>query len=265
MQIEGRTARIVIFVIMEVTNGLIKWVFSLSQKKNREKEGCFVAEGTKCVVDTLDHFNCKYLFATKKWIEDYRGQINTEIVEVSRLQMDRMSMLKTASSVLAVYEIPKKQDAVDLKKQLVLVLDGVQDPGNLGTIMRVADWFGVRHIFCSNDTVDVYNPKTVQATMGAISRVAVRYCDLPDLFVQYPELPVFGTFLDGDNIYSQKLTQSGFVVMGNEGNGISRDVEECVTQKLLIPSYPVGVPTSESLNVGTATAIVLSEFRRSKF
>ena len=265
MQIEGRTARIVIFVIMEVTNGLIKWVFSLSQKKNREKEGCFVAEGTKCVVDTLDHFNCKYLFATKKWIKGNAHQVGSQIIEVSEQQMDRMSMLKTASSVLAVYEIPNEQVRSDLKKQLVLVLDGVQDPGNLGTIMRVADWFGVRNIFCSKDTVDVYNPKTVQATMGAISRVSVKYCDLLELFAQHPGLPVFGTFLDGEKIYSQVLPQSGFIVMGNEGNGISRNVEECVTQKLLIPSYPVGVPTSESLNVGTATAIVLSEFRRSQF
>ncbi len=249
---------------MEVTNGLIKWVFSLSQKKSREKEGCFVAEGTKCVVDTLNHFNCKYLFSTKKWIEDYGNQIDVEIIEVSRMQMDRMSMLKTASNVLAVYEMPKVQEPVDLEKQLVLVLDGVQDPGNLGTIIRVADWFGVRHIFCSNDTVDVYNPKTVQATMGAISRVSVEYCDLTELFAKHPEMPVLGTFLDGENIYSQVLPQSGFVVMGNEGKGISQDIEKCVTRKLLIPSYPVGVPTSESLNVGTATAIVLSEFRRCK-
>ncbi len=250
---------------MEVTNGLIKWVFSLSQKKNRDKEGCFVAEGTKCVIDTLGHFKLKYLFATNSWIAEYGERIDAEATEVSRVQMDRMSMLKTASSVLAVYEMNSIQKPVGLESQLVLVLDGVQDPGNLGTIMRVADWFGIRQIFCSKDTVDVYNPKTVQATMGAISRVAVAYCNLVDLFEENPQMPILGTFLDGENIYNKELPQSGFVVMGNEGKGISPDIEKCVTQKLLIPSYPVGVPTSESLNVGTATAIVLSEFRRRQF
>ncbi len=250
---------------MEVTNGLIKWVFSLSQKKNRDKEGCFVAEGTKCVIDTLGHFELKYLFATNSWIAEYGERIDAEATEVSRVQMDRMSMLKTASSVLAVYEMNSIQKPVGLESQLVLVLDGVQDPGNLGTIMRVADWFGIRQIFCSKDTVDVYNPKTVQATMGAISRVSVEYCNLVDLFEENPRMPILGTFLDGENIYNKELPQSGFVVMGNEGKGISPDIEKCVTQKLLIPSYPVGVPTSESLNVGTATAIVLSEFRRRQF
>lgn len=250
---------------MEVTNGLIKWVFSLSQKKNRDKEGCFVAEGTKCVIDTLGHFKLKYLFATNSWIAEYGERIDAEATEVSRVQMDRMSMLKTASSVLAVYEMNSIQKPVGLESQLVLVLDGVQDPGNLGTIMRVADWFGIRQIFCSKDTVDVYNPKTVQATMGAISRVAVAYCNLVELFEENPQMPILGTFLDGENIYNKELPQSGFVVMGNEGKGISPDIEKCVTQKLLIPSYPVGVPTSESLNVGTATAIVLSEFRRRQF
>ena len=181
----------------------------------------------------------------------------------SRLQLDRMSNLTTASDVIAVYEMPDvRLDEVDLRSGLTIVLDGVQDPGNLGTIMRIADWFGIYNIVCSEGTVDVYNPKVVQATMGAISRVRVFYTSLHDLFERYADLPVFGTFLEGENIYGADLSETGFIVMGNEGTGISPEVKQFATRKLLIPSWPGDVPTSESLNVGMATAIVVSEFRR---
>lgn len=245
---------------MEVTNGIIKWVHSLAQKKNRDNERCFVAEGTKCVLDTLGAFRLRGLFCTENWLRNH----NIEDADVvSSSQIERMSMLKTPTEVIAVYEMPDYDvDLSETVKNLNLALDNVQDPGNLGTIIRIADWFGINDIYCSVDTVDVYNPKVVQATMGAISRVRVHYCDLPGLFGTLKDVPVFGTFLDGDSIYEEKLGSNGFIVMGNEGKGISPEVEKYVDKRLLIPSYPVGVVTSESLNVGMATAIVVSEFRR---
>lgn len=245
---------------MEVTNGIIKWVHSLAQKKNRDNERCFVAEGTKCVLDTLGAFRLRGLFCTENWLHTY----NIEDADVvSSSQIERMSMLKTPTEVIAVYEMPDYDvDLSETVRNLNLALDNVQDPGNLGTIIRIADWFGINDIYCSVDTVDVYNPKVVQATMGAISRVRVHYCDLPGLFGTLKDVPVFGTFLDGDSIYEEKLGCNGFIVMGNEGKGISPEVEKYVGKRLLIPSYPVGVVTSESLNVGMATAIVVSEFRR---
>jgi len=143
-----------------------------------------------------------------------------------------------------------------------LALDGIQDPGNLGTIIRIADWFGIPDIICSHDTVEVYNPKVVQATMGALSRVRVHSLDLSECMKQVEELPVYGTFLDGVNIYKQPLTSYGLIVMGNEGNGITPAVEQYISQRLFIPNFPQGKPTSESLNVAVATAIVCGEFRR---
>ncbi len=251
------------FRTMEITNGVIKWVYSLAQKKNRTKEGCFVVEGTKCVLDTIGSFRVKYLFATDDWIGEYGGSLKVAPVAASRVQLERMSMLKTATDVIAVCETPGRHvEDEDFAVGLTLVLDGVQDPGNLGTIIRIADWFGIRRIVCSKATVDVYNPKVVQAAMGALSRVAVFYGFLPELFKQYADMPVYGTFLEGESLYEAELQSDGFIVMGNEGNGISPEVERYATRRLLIPSFPPNEPTSESLNVGMATAIVVNEFRR---
>lgn len=247
---------------MDVTNNLVKWVYSLSLKKNRDKEKCFVAEGTKCVLDTLGSFRLKYLFCTEEWLESH-GDVAGYATVASKVQMERMSMLKTSAEVIAVYEMPEYcMESIDAERNLYLALDNVQDPGNLGTIIRIADWFGIHDIFCSPGTVDVYNPKVVQSTMGAISRVRVHYCSLPELFGRCGGVPVYGTFLDGDNIYGKPLSGNGFIVMGNEGKGISKELEEYVTARLLVPSYPQEAVTSESLNVGMATAIVVSEFRR---
>lgn len=245
---------------MEVSNGIIKWVHSLAQKKNRDRERCFVAEGTKCVLDTLGAFRLRGLFCTENWLRAH----NVERASVvSSVQIERMSMLKTPTEVIAVYEMPDYGAGLsEAVNNLNLALDGVQDPGNLGTIIRIADWFGIRDVYCSMNTVDVYNPKVVQATMGAISRVRTHYCDLPGLFHSLKDVPVFGTFLNGCNMYEEELDSKGFIVMGNEGNGISPEVERYVTKRVHIPSYPAGGLTSESLNVGMATAIVVSEFRR---
>ena len=148
--------------------------------------------------------------------------------------------------------------------ELILALDAVQDPGNLGTIIRIADWFGIKNIICSQGTVDVYNTKTIQSTMGALARVRIHYVNLKEVLdiCSRNDYPIYGTFLDGSSIYNAKLTNYGIIVMGNEGNGISDEIEKVISDKLLIPSYPVGELTSESLNVAVATAIVCSEFRR---
>ena len=194
--------------------------------------------------------------------------VNNEIgavepVTVKRADMERMSHLSTPPEVMAVYDIPSNElDESEFRHNLTIVLDRVQDPGNLGTIMRIADWFGIRQIVCSHDTVDVYNPKVVQATMGAISRVKVCYESLVDMLGRLDDVPVFGTFLDGDDIYSSELSGCGMIVFGNEGQGISPDVERLVSSRLTIPSFPPGAVTSESLNVGMAAAVTVAEFRR---
>ena len=247
-----------------LTNRLRKEVASLGSARDRREFGCFVAEGTKCVHDTWGCFQCEWLFATPRWIDENRSWLGGyEPVSVPRSDIGRMSQLKTPGDVIAVYRLPQREfDPVQFSQGLALALDGVQDPGNLGTIIRVADWFGVENIVCSPDTVDCFNPKVVQATMGAIARINVVYHDLADAFSMIPDTPLFGTFLDGSDIYSADLPSQGIIVMGNEGNGISPAVRELISHRLLIPSYPAGRPTSESLNVAMATGIVLSEFRR---
>ncbi len=242
-------------------------VASLGSSKGRRENGCFIAEGTKCVFDTLDHFSCRYLIATAQWVEENASNIsNYYPIIAKRSEIAQMSQLSTPSNVIAVYDIPDIQlDESIISSELSIALDRVQDPGNLGTIIRIADWYGIRNIICSHDTVDLYNPKVIQATMGAISRVGVRYCDLALFLKSHQNLPIYGTFLDGKNIYDSELSNSGIIVMGNEGQGISKEIENLVSSKLLIPSYPQNQPTSESLNVSMATAITVAEFRRRSF
>lgn len=249
---------------MEITNNFKKMVFSLGSSKGRREENCFVVEGTKCVMDTIQHFSCRYLLATSQWIDKYAQELfGVNPISVKRADMERMTQLTTPTDVIAVYDIPEVElNESGLSEELTIVLDRVQDPGNLGTIIRIADWFGVKNIICSKDTVDVYNPKVIQATMGAISRVKVHYCDLVELLQRHSDVPVYGTFLDGDNMYNMDLSLGGFLVMGNEGQGISDKIGKIVSHRLYIPSYPIGCRTSESLNVSMATAIVVAEFRR---
>lgn len=241
----------------------IKYIRSLELKKNRKEEQVFVAEGHKLVDDLLGHFSCRLILATPDWLTKHMEVIADEIVEVSQDELSRVSSLKTPQDVLAIFEQPNYTvDIHVVSDSLCLALDDVQDPGNLGTIIRLADWFGIEHIFCSFGTVDVYNPKTIQATMGALARVKIHYCHLPSLLASLGELPIYGTFLDGENIYAETLSPHGLIIMGNEGNGISPEVASCVNKRLLIPNYPPQRETSESLNVATATAIICAEFRR---
>ena len=250
--------------MIEINNAIIKTVRSLAMKKYRDEEGLFVAEGTKCVRDTWDYFKCRWLICTRAWHDRLaNASMHDKIVLANNQQMSRISQFSNASDVIAVYELPRVTiDPVEVRENLNIVLDNVQDPGNLGTILRLADWYGIHHVFASIGTVDVFNHKVVQATMGAISRVQVHYCDLEMLLDEYHDLPVWGTFLDGDNIYSEKLGNRGFVVFGNEGQGIGNKIAVKVTRRLSIPSWPHKGSTSESLNVGVAAAIAISEFRR---
>ena len=242
----------------------IKFIRSLEQKKIRKAEQAFLAEGHKLVGDLLGHFHCRLLAATAPWLSRRPQATADEIIEVSPDELSRASLLKSPQEVLAVFGQPDYPTATEaIRQSLCLALDDVQDPGNLGTIVRIADWFGIRHIFCSPGTADIYNPKTVQATMGAMARVQLHYTPLSPLLEGLEEsVPVFGTFLDGTDLYREELATSGLIVMGNEGNGISPEVARHIRRRLLIPNYPKGVATSESLNVAVATSIVCAEFRR---
>lgn len=244
---------------MILSKAKIKWVHQLSQKKFRKTEGLFVAEGDKMVKDLLDHFVCRALFYT----DQYDGKLTAcESYLVTYQDLCKLSRLETPQHVLAVFEIPEHTlDVSALRAQLVLALDGIQDAGNMGTIIRLADWFGISTVLCAHGTVDVYNPKVVQATMGALARVQVHYVALPSFLTELA-LPVYVTALDGKNLYEAPLTPNGVIVMGNEGNGVSDAVKAVATSTLLIPNFPVGSPTTESLNVGVATAVVCAEFRR---
>jgi TrmH family RNA methyltransferase len=252
---------------MALSKNKIKYFNSLSLKKNRDNEQVFIAEGVKLVGDLLPYFRVKYIVATREWLVCNRVEAN-EIIEVDGLdEMKKITLLSTPTPVFVVFDRPQYNFDIDVllnNKELILALDAVQDPGNLGTIIRIADWFGIKNILCSQGTVDVYNTKTIQSTMGALARVKVHYVDLLDVLDVLREkgFPVYGTFLDGDSIYNAELTNYGVIVMGNEGNGVSADVAKLTSRKLLIPSYPANEATSESLNVAVATAIVCSEFRR---
>lgn len=251
-------------------NALKKEISSLATTKGRRKQHAFMAEGTKCVLDTLHAFTVRHIIATNEWLASHNlpESVHNTIVAANRGEIGEISSMSLAPDVVAVYELPDspKFTSDTLSKKLIVALDCVQDPGNLGTIMRTADWMGVDTIIASSDTADCFNPKVVQATMGAISRVKVIYGELPAMLASLSgKMPVYGTFLDGENIFTACLTASGIIVMGNEGKGISEAVGRLVTHRLLIPSYPPGRPTSESLNVATATAITLAQFRSKLF
>ncbi len=246
-----------------ISKNKIKYIRSLELKKNRNKEGKFVAEGFKVVDDLLALQPADLIVATQEWLHGKHLADQTEVIEVTEEELKKVSFLQHPQQVLAVFRQDTSGDYSINTQELSLALDGVQDPGNLGTIIRIADWFGITHIYCSQDTADVYNPKVVQATMGSIARVKVEYGNLLALVESLPaDVPVYGTLLDGDNIYQQQLENRGLIVMGNEGKGISPALAKKVNRRLLIPNFPEGRATADSLNVAIATAITCSEFRR---
>lgn len=240
-----------------VSKNQIKLITSLQQKKYRKQEQLFFAEGVKVVQELLNsNFELQDLFTTK---QDFLTVSKNKVHAISEAELKKISALTTPNTCLAVFKIPKAKEMIE--KGLIVALDDVRDPGNLGTIIRLCDWFGIETLFCTDESVDIYNPKVVQATMGSISRVNVVYGNL-ESFLSQTKLPVFGTFMDGKNIYQEKLPKEGVIIMGNEANGISSSVEKLVSERIAIPRFG-NLQVTESLNVATATAIILSEFKRS--
>jgi len=236
----------------------IKLITRLKQKKYRQQDGFFVVEGVKTIQELLQsHFKLDALYTTESFNSDANNDFKNEIL-ISEADLNRISFLTTPNIALAVFKMPNPKPIEN--KGLIVALDAVRDPGNLGTIIRLCDWFGVKELVCSNETVDCFNPKVVQSTMGSISRVNVSYVNLSD-FLKEANLPVFGAFMEGETVYSKQLPENGILVMGNEANGVSKTIEALVTDKIAIPRFG-DLQATESLNVATATAILLSEFRR---
>jgi len=239
-----------------VSKNQIKLITSLQQKKYRSSNQLFFAEGIKVIQEMLEsNFELVHLYTTQNDFEEVSKDKKTLI---SESDLKKITALATPNTCLAVFKIPAEKKIIE--SGLILALDSIRDPGNLGTILRLCDWFGISQLICSKETVDIYNPKVVQATMGSIARVNVNYIDLEN-YIGQAKLPIFGTFMDGDNIYKTDLPQEGIIIMGNEANGISPELEKLIKNRLTIPRFGT-LQKTESLNVATATAIILSEFRR---
>jgi RNA methyltransferase, TrmH family len=246
---------------MFLSKASIKYVNALKQKKIRQRLGKFTAEGDKIINEILENSNAKLerIFALTEWVEQnpkLAKQYPIEIITEDELK--KISSLQTPNQVLAILDmVNPTTDAQEINQSLSLVLDGIQDPGNLGTIIRIADWFGIPYVFCSRGCVDVYNTKVIQASMGSFLRTKVIYTDIEELFLAHPDLPKYGTILGGKSIFQTKLQQKGFIVIGNEGKGITKEVKKLLTHHLEIPSYG----QAESLNASVATGIVCAIFR----
>lgn len=237
-----------------VAKGQIKLIRSLHQKKYRNQNGLFVVEGIKGVNEVLRSRIKPYAVygVNADLLDD-----DTIFTRVSERELAQMSALKSPNGILGVFHVPEEKE-INFS-DWVLVLDDVRDPGNLGTIIRLCDWFGIAHLVCSQKTVDCYNPKVLQATMGSITRVNIVYRNIADFLDQCPT-PIYGAFMNGVSAYSEELPQNGILIMGNEAHGISKEIEQLVSKKISIPQF--GKHTTESLNVATATAILLNEIRR---
>ena len=235
----------------------IKLITSLYQKKYRNQHKLFIAEGVKVVNELIQsEIVLEKLFCT----DDFSHTIFDDKVQlVSEVELKKISNLKTPNQVLGLFQIPKEKPQDNLV--FTLVLDSINDPGNLGTIIRLCDWFGVSQLVCSMDTVDCYNPKVVQASMGSLSRISIIYTDLKSFLVT-TDLSIYAAIIDGENVYQSKLKKETILVMGNEANGISKEILELITNTITIPQFG-DIQQTESLNVATATAILLSEFKRS--
>jgi len=239
---------------MSLSKNHLKLITSLSQKKYRHKYKLFVVEGVKVVQEFLNSsYELEILFSTESsfsYLDSF--------IEVSEQELKKISSLKTPNKVVALFKIPVEKNSNS--SGLIVALDAINDPGNLGTIIRLCDWFGVDQLLCSKETVDCYNTKVVQSSMGSLTRVAISYIDLKE-YLTSVSIPVFIADMDGDNVYEMKPPTSAVLVMGNEANGISNSIKQIVSTKITIPRYGNSQLT-ESLNVATATAILLSEFRR---
>lgn len=240
---------------MALSKNQLKLITSLQQKKYRNIHGLFIAEGTKVVNEFLmAGFVLEHLFCVND--DEYKNISN--ITLITETELKKVSNYKSPNNVLALFKIPSEESIQT--KGLILALDNINDPGNLGTIIRLCDWFGVKQLICSNNTVDCYNSKVVQATMGSLSRVSINYLDL-ETFLEEVKLPKYATVMDGENIYNTNLPKQAVLVMGNEANGISERVLTLIDKKIAIPRFG-DLQQTESLNVATATAVLLSEFKR---
>jgi TrmH family RNA methyltransferase len=246
----------------------IKNITALHQKKFRREENLFIAEGEKIVNDLLhSEWKIKSLFGTQAFFQDIsKGIVIPKEVEINLVTEDelkKISSLTTPQKVLAVVSVPDNEYTVDFERGLKLVLDNISDPGNLGTLIRIAAWFGIDEVICSDNSVECFNPKVVQSSMGALFHINISYSPLTELFqknISIKSLPVYGTMLEGENIYQEKLLNDAFIIVGNESTGISKELFPFITQKIKIPSF--GKRLIDSLNVAVATGIVCAEFRK---
>jgi TrmH family RNA methyltransferase len=258
-----------IFYFTMLSKSRIKHITSLRVKKYREQHREFIAEGSKLVTELLNsNFMSKSLYALKEWLPENNlpAGSSVEVVEVTATEMERITALSTPSPCLLVLQTRNVPFDISIaERELVLMLDDIKDPGNLGTIIRTADWFGFKHIVCSINTVDLYNPKTIQSTMGSVARVNISYHDLSEILEKADKkVPVYGSLLDGENILNKKLSNNGIIVIGNESNGISKKIRSFINEKLYIPYYQTAgtLDKPESLNASIANAIICYEFRR---
>lgn len=255
--------------MIELTNALRKTVASLDDARHRRATGLFKAEGRKIVEDTMGLFDVRYLMVARQAIDEVAGrfpEVTDRIVPCTRADLERMTSLTTPRDIIAVYEIPAVTDepAPPEPGELIIALDDLRDPGNMGTILRMAAWMGVKRVWCSRECVDVFNPKVVQGTMGAIARVSVTYCALSEVLSRIDGTEVYGTFLDGENLYTATAGPGGVIVIGNEGHGISDAVAETVTRRITIPAF-TSEGQGESLNAAVAASITVAEFRRKQY
>lgn len=235
----------------------IKYIQSLSLKKYRDINHCFIIETPKVIDEFLrSDYKIRFIVATDSWINEYKGKVNKdiEIIPVTEKELKSVSLLKTPHQVVAIAEMKENEANQKIKEKWTLCLDDIQDPGNMGTIIRIADWFGIKQIICSRNTASAYNPKVVQATMGSLAHVDIRYVDLKEYFKDNPS-EIIATTLDGDSIYDlNHKIKGGIILIGNEGNGISDSVMKLAKYHITIPK----IGHAESLNAGVATGIILS-------
>lgn len=247
-----------------ITQRQIKLIKSLEQKKERQKHALFVAEGDKTIAELLPFLSCQHLFISPDSTLAYHNHTIPHVTPITHTELRKISFLQHPQHSLALFRTPLYAlDAINPHKELVLALDGIQDPGNLGTIIRIANWFGIQHIVCSTDTADGFAPKVIQASMGAIAQVHIHYTDIEKwIYNLKNSVPIYGTFLHGENIYNTSLSAQGVIVLGNEGKGIRPNITNLVSHHIHIPPFSQNSNQVESLNVAIATGIVCSEFRR---
>ncbi len=247
-----------------ISKNKIKLINSLKLRKYRKKHALFIAEGQKIIEDLIDAGNIANCIISTKGVFSEEITSNSEFILSDYKEIKKLSNLKTPTNSIATFEIKANEiDYKQIENELVIFCDNIQNPGNLGTIIRTADWFGIKNIVCTEETVDAYNPKVVQASMGAIGRVNIHYVNAKNFFNKLnKEINIYGTFLDGDNIYTSTLSKVGIIIVGNEGNGISEEIEKYVSKKIHIPNYSQSISKSESLNASIAIAIVCAEFKR---